>query len=216
MKKYIITQIDEFSYSIKINYNYKPIYACIKKILKNAIYDHETQSLLFGAENIKTLQIFLKEKKNLSHLKCIKMIHDLSQQINYLKKINYGIYGFDIDDIIVINDEIFLISSGNYLLSINDNSNFIFNNPIKIPYFGSPELITLTNLPGIINFNCIYYSLGALVIFCLLNEYLLVANEIKSEEEIDKILNPIHGTKIYWFLKRCIKTNCKKRVLLLI
>lgn len=184
-------------------------------MLKNSIYDNENQSLLFGAEDVISLSTYLNEKK-MTHFKCIKMIHDLSLQINYLKKINYCLYGFDIDDIIVINENIFIICGGNYLSSINNNTEFIFYSPIKIPYFASPELITLTNLPGVININCIFYSLGVLIIYCILNEYLLVANEIKCEEEIEKILFPIHDTKLYWFLKRCLKTDSKKRVLLLI
>ena len=152
----------------------------------------------------------------MSHLKCIKMISDLTKQINYLSNINYGFYGFDIQDILVINDDLFLICSGDYLKSLTNNSNIIFYEPIKNPYFGSPDILTLTSLPSTIDFKCIYYSLGALIVYCLLNEYLLVGNEIKSDEEIENKLIPLLDTKIYWFLKRCLKTNCKKRLMLLI
>jgi hypothetical protein len=216
MKKYELTQIDEFTYNIKVNINAKLIYACIKNQLKNIVYDDETKSMFFSAEDVKSLQNYLKNVK-MSHQKCIKMISDLSKQINFIKKANYWFYGFDIQDIIVINEDTFVICAGDYLQSLTTTKTAImFFSPIKIPYFGSPDIITLTNLPGEINNTCVYYSLGALIVYCLLNEYLLKGNEIKSEEEIENILKPLQDTKIYWFLKRCLKTNSEKRVLLLI
>jgi hypothetical protein len=213
--KYKLTQKDEFTYKLKVNYNPKLIYILLKSFVKNAIFDSSSQSILFSAEEVKPLQDYLLNLKK-SHAMCIKMIDDLIQQINYLKSKNYCLYGFDIQDVLVINTNLFVICSGEYIISLSDNSQIIFYNPIKFPYFGNPDLITLTNLPGSIHYSCIFYSLGALIIFCLFNEYLLVGNEIKSEEEIEKIIMPLQDTKIYWFLKRCLKTNVEKRVLLLI
>ena len=215
MKKYELSQIDDFTYNLKVIMNSKILYACIKKLLKNTVYDADSQSIFFSAEDVKSLHNYLINVK-MSHLKCIKMISDLTKQINYLSIINYGFYGFDIQDILVINDDLFLICSGDYLKSLTNNSNIIFYEPIKNPYFGSPDILTLTSLPSTIDFKCIYYSLGALIVYCLLNEYLLVGNEIKSDEEIENKLIPLLDTKIYWFLKRCLKTNCKKRLMLLI
>jgi serine/threonine protein kinase len=126
----------------------------------------------------------------------------------------YGFYGFDINDILVI-DDIFIFCSAEHLLPIVDD-NIIFYSPIKTPYFSSPEILELTTLPSEINYKCSYYSLGALVVFCLLNKYLLVGNEIKSLEEVEVILSPLYNTKIYWFIKRCLEENVDKRVLLLI
>ena len=215
MKKYELSQIDDYTYNIKVNMNAKILYACIKKILKNTIYDADSQSIFISAEDVKSLYDYLMKVK-MSHLKCIKMINDLTKQINYLNNLNYGFYGLDIQDILVINNDLFLICSGDFLKSLTNNSNIIFYEPIKNPYFGSPDILTLTSLPTTIDFKCIYYSLGALIVYCLLNEYLLKGNEIKSDEEINNILIPLQDTKIYWFLKRCLKTNCKKRLLLLI
>ena len=215
MKNYELTQIDEFTFNIKVNMNAKHIYSSIKKLLKNSFYDEDEKSIFISAENIRSLHNYLINVK-MSHLKCLKMINDLTKQINYLKNINFCFYGFDIQDILVLNDDLFIICSGEYLQTLTNSSKIIFYNPIKTPYFGSPDIFTLTSLPGELNFTCIYYSLGALVVYCLLNEYLLVGNEIKSEAEIDEIMLPLNDTKIYWFLKRCLKTNSKKRVLLLI
>ena len=120
----------------------------------------------------------------------------------------------DINDILTIDNTFIFCSTKNLLPVIEDN--IIFYYPIKSPYFSSPEIIKLTNLPSEINYKCAFYSLGALVVFYVLNNYLLVANELKSVEEIDKILEPLYNTKIYWFIKRCLEDDINNRVLLLI
>ena len=170
----------------------------------------------FSAENVITFkQCLLKNREHIMELKqCIKMIDDIIKQISYLKSMNYGFYGFSINDILVV-DGLFLFCNTQYLVPLQ-NENFIFIEPISTPYFSSPEIFKLRTLPSEINYKCCYYSLGLLVVFCLLNNYLLVGNELKTTEEIENILNPLFNTKIYWFIKRCIVPDINKRVLLLI
>ena len=214
---YDLTQINEYTYSLKIHgHNIIPLYQTIINMLKNAYYDNETETIIFTAENIKPLKniLFNKNDNKMGLNQCIKMIDELTKQISYLKTINYGFYGFDINDILVI-DGIFLFCNTQYLYPLYKD-NFLFIEPLSQPYFSSPEIIKLTILPTEINNKCSYYSLGVLVIFCLLNNYLLVSNELKTPEEIENIIKPIFNTKIYWFLKRCLEPNLEKRVLLLI
>ena len=80
-----------------------------------------------------------------------------------------------------------------------------FYSPIKLPYFYNPELLELTTLPASIHYKSSYYSLGALLIFCLLNTYLLVGNDPMNDKDIERVLTPYKGTKIYWFVKRCLQ-----------
>ncbi len=214
---YDLTQINEYTYSLKIHgHNIIPLYQTIINMLKNAYYDNETETIIFTAENIKPLKniLFNKNDNKMGLNQCIKMIDELTKQISYLKTINYGFYGFDINDILVI-DGIFLFCNTQYLFPLYKD-NFLFIEPLSQPYFSSPEIIKLTILPTEINNKCSYYSLGVLVVFCLLNNYLLVSNELKTPEEIENIIKPIFNTKIYWFLKRCLEPNLEKRVLLLI
>ena len=63
---------------------------------------------------------------------------------------------------------------------------------------------------------CCYYSLGLLVVFLIMNKYLLVGNEFKTSKEIDNIIQPLYNTKIYWFLKRCLDDDINNRKLLLV
>jgi hypothetical protein len=211
---YDIKQINEFTYSLKIHGQYiLPIYKTIKKMLKTAYYDSDTESIFFSAEKVITFKQYISNRK-LEIKQCIKMIDELTKQMAYLKSMDYGFYGFGVNDILVV-DNLFLFCSTQYLIPLQ-NDNFIFIEPISNPYFSSPEIIGITTLPSEINYKCCYYSLGVLVVFCLLNNYLLVGNELKSTEEIECILMPFLNTKIYWFIKRCLEPKVEKRILLLI
>lgn len=216
-KSYNLSSINDFTYSLKINGDYyNHMYYSIQQLLKTAHLDHETNTIFFSAENVKPFKQYLLEQTNkqLSHLTCIKLIDNLSKHLYILKELGFGFYGFDINDILTI-DNTFIFCSTQYMLPLY-NENFIFTSPIKHPYFSSPELFELTSLPFEINYKCCYYSLGALVLFSLLNVYLLVGNELKTSEEINKILEPLYNTKIYWFLKRCLDDEINNRKLLLV
>ena len=213
MKKPNIIQISDFTYSLKIDGDYVSVlYQSIKKVMKSIHYDEEKSVIFFSAENVLMFKEYLLEHR--TYKKCIKMIDDLTKQMINLKKMGYGFYGFDINDILIIDNTFIFCSTENLLPVIEDNINFYV--PIKSPYFSSPEIMKLTNLPSEINSKCSFYSLGVLVVFYLLNNYLLVGNEIKSVEEIENIMLPLNNTKIYWFIKRCLEENIDKRVLLLI
>jgi hypothetical protein len=214
---YEIEQINDFIYSIKVhgeNYLIEKLYDSLKLTIKNSFYDEG--SLFFSAESVKDLKSYLQENNfKMPQNKCIMMIDDLTKQIIYLRKKNYGFYGFNIEDILVLDDNKFIICNCQYLLPIIED-NIIFYSPITKPYFSNPEIININELPSKINYKCSYYSLGLLIIFCFLNKYLLKGNEINTEEEIEKHIICLKDTKIYWFLKRCLKTEIKKRELLLI
>lgn len=203
---YSLFKTGKYSYKLFIkSENSKPLYWSLLKtnIIKGAFYNSEEKMLYFTAEKIETID----KKDKISAAKCIKMIDTLTQQIKYLEQINYAFYGHNVSDILVINDDIFININANTLLPITNNS-IIFLYPFKKPYFLNPEISMITSLPSKIHFKSGYYSLAALIIYCLLNED-IQDNKDKNEEEV---LKPIFYTKIYWFLKRCLH----KRILLLI
>ena len=216
-KSYELITINDFTYNLKINGDYEDqLYYIIEKMLKSSHYNDETNSIFFSAENVIPLKKYILDKKDkkLSYATCIKLIDDLSKQLFCLNNLGYGIYGFDINDILVI-DNTFIFCSTQYLLEL-ENNHIIFTSLIKKPYFSNPELFKLTSLPSKINHKCCYYSLGLLVVFLLMNKYLLVGNEFKTSKEIDKIIQPLYNTKIYWFLKRCLDDDINNRKLLLV
>lgn len=164
---------------------------------------------------------FFKTKGRISYLQCMLMIGFLSKQIKQLEEMNYCLLGFDLEDIIVIDDYIFVFVNNKYLLPFDKyeyNKDRVVSllAPIKKPYFSSPELIEIIKIPTQIHYKSSYYSLASLVIYFLLDEYMFKGNEVKTDEDIETILRPIHCTKMYWFLKRCLVSSPAKRVLLFI
>ena len=216
-KSHILSRINDFTYSLQINGEHNtPLYRTIQTIIKSSHYDYDTNTILFSAEKVQLFKHYLLEHKThtLSHIECIRLIDNLSQQIFYLHKLGYGLYGFDINDILTI-DGISIFCNAYYLSPLQQD-NIICTSPITPPYFSNPEVFKLTTLPFEINYKCSYYSLGLLVVFSLLNIYLLVGNELKTHQEILQILEPLYNTKIYWFLIRCFDDDINNRKLLLI
>ena len=209
-----ITQTGKYSYKLSIQGNDKTIliYSSILKtdILTNSFYNSSDKSLYFTAE-----KVFLLKKSDLflSEAKCIRMIDTLTRQIKYLEKKQYAFYGHSIDDILVVNDDIFININTNTLLPIKDNY-ISFLSPFIKTQFMSTEINNIKTLPSKIQYQSSYYSLAALVIYCLLNKELYAKGEVETKEveDLEHLLKPIFYTKIYWFLKRCLH----KRILLLI
>jgi hypothetical protein len=204
------------SYTLTIqNGSTHDIYKSISEtnILSNVFFDdsHNVEKIMFTGETVKPLSVILKEGK-LTNQQIIKMIYDLSKQIAYLEIIMMSFYGYNLDDIIVINDNTFFVANTKNLAKINAKDyNIYFYKPIDKPYFSSPELNDLKKLPAKIDYRASYYSLGALILFCSTNVYIF--SELAKEEDF---LEPINYTKPYWFLKRCFYEDCKKRILLFI
>jgi len=215
--------------SIKKNTHIYDIYKSITKtkILSNIFYNEvnnevnneaeaenevNQETIIFTAENVKPLSTFLQKGK-LTNQETIKMIHDLSKQIAYLETKLLAFIGYNLEDILVINDDTFFIINTSRLLKIDPSTNYIpIYSPIEKPYFSSPELNELTKLPSKIDYRASYYSLGALILFCSTNIYIFA--ELKEDKH--DILKPIYYTKIYWFLRRCFHETCNKRILLFI
>ena len=215
--KYDINKLNNHTYTLKIKGEQNEVlYETIKLFIRNSFYDDDNDYILFSAETVFTLKEYLSNICNfkMPYNTCIKMIDDLTKQIIYLKKKNYGFYGFNLNDILVIDDT-FVFCCNQFLLPLV-NDHCIFYSPIETPYFSNPEILGLTRLPSKIYYKCAYYSLGSLITFCLLNKYLLVGNEIKSVEEIVSILVPLNNTKLNWFINRCLDINIHNRKLLLI
>ena len=199
------------------------------------------EKLFFQAERVCLLEDLLKNQHyKLNQIQCLHMIKSISYQIKYFEEKGITFLGFDIKDIIVINDNGIndngindngINDNGINDNGINDYKFFIMGTrfairfhsyfinlfvPYEKPYFSSPEIINVIKLPYKVHYKSCYYSLGALTVFCLLNEYLLKGNEVSDVERIEHILNPIYLSKMYWFLIRCLNENVEERVLLYI
>lgn len=205
-KLYKVFKTGNYIYELQIKGNNKPVYFSLLKTkqLTNILYNSEENSISFTAEKVETLETYLVSQEGLlSEALCIKMIDTLTQQIKCLEAHKYACYGYNIEDILVIDNNIFININPNTLLPINQDNTITFLTPFLKPEFVSPLIKQITFLPTKVSFQEGYYSLATLVIYCLL-DVILDTNDIKN---IDTILKPIFYTKTYWFLKRCLNQN---------
>lgn len=204
---YTIKKHEDSNFSLKIKADPNILLDSIVHLLPFSFI--ESNEIFFKAEKVSLLSDFSK----INYEQCVNLIGFISKQLKFLEDNHFTLIGFDIQDIIIIDDYIFFSGSPEYLFPINNNLVSFFR-PFNKPYFSSPELLELLELPGSINFKTYHYSIGLLVTYCLLGEYLLKGNDIKNDFEIDIVLKPIYLTKMYWFLKRCLKIDQRERYLL--
>lgn len=159
----------------------------------------------------------------ISYKETILLIHSLSAQLNSLRKRKITFYTFDLDSVFVINGNIFLILNPDLVMPINNAGLLTFVSPIdKNNAFHCPEIANYNALPFNCHCNSVYYSFAALIIYCLFDTHLprvkrsekQYDNELREEREL--ILSKLYGTKLYWFLLRCLEDISTDRQLLFI
>ena len=206
---------NSFSYTLSLkettnNKNITSFLQLLSKLIPNSfLYEH---SIKFTAETVTLLTPKIAKTYTKQMIKC------LIKQLEYFYNNNLAFYGFDLDDIIVINDTHFLIVNNKYITTLNEERKIIFYSPFSKPYFSSPELMELKCLPAKVDYNTCYYSLGALIVYfrgITLSSFNPSFNpflDLDLDLNLDK--ESIFYTKLYWFLKRCLNDNPKKRTLL--
>jgi hypothetical protein len=171
------------------------------KVLPMSYYDIDNKGVSFSNNSVVSLLDFFNDNTLIFDKKynlLVKMISDLSIQLQLLKSHEYYMIGIDFEDICVVDGNIFVI---------HRDTNFIKGKqlliPFKKPMFSSPEVLEITKLPSALNTNGSdsYYSLGLLVIYIINNNLLNNKNEISNKFEDIQLIN---GTKMYYFLERAI------------
>jgi len=187
-------------------------------VLSLAFIDTETNELCFHAKTVFKLDALLKKQKyKLTERQILCLIQSLSFQIKWFESNNLTFLGWNLEDIIVIDDFYFFISTNKFLQPFHFHLGMDFIElfiPCEKPYFSSPEIVNINKLPASIHYKSCYYSLGLLIVFCSFGEYLLKGNDIPSKERQENILKPIYLSKLYWFLQRCLQDEPEKRILL--
>ena len=166
----------------------------------------------------------------ISYKEALLLIHSLSAQLNSLRKRKITFYTFDLDSVFVINGNTFLILNPDLVMPINNAGLLTFVSPIKKNNaFHCPEIANYNALPFNCHCNSVYYSFAALIIYCLFDTHLphdkhgdnkrsdsnkRSENELREQREL--ILSKLHGTKLYWFLLRCLEDISTNRQLLFI
>jgi hypothetical protein len=135
--------------------------------------------------------------KNVGKWSCVNLIKSLVTQITHLEASGINILGFSPDDILVVDDKIFIAINANH-------SAYICNNMLKwcstasLPVFSAPELHDIKTLPAIIPLSAWKYSLG-----------LLILNNLKMD------LDKMAYSKLRAFIMRCLDEDPENRFVLI-
>jgi len=239
MEKKIILKHNEYKiiynnnniYSIEFKYtSYSLINSLLKtRLIRGGSTDEFYKTITFKAESIKTINQYLNDnmkkynKTNMLISQAAKAIYSLTKQLEYLINIeSKTIIGYNPNDIIIINDEAFILLNSELITEIDQETELItITWPFStIDFFVSPELVKIKEIPSQIHFKSVYFSFACLIIYFLLGDDEFYTNYLKTTEP-KEVLNGldnhlIKGTKLYWFLSRCLTQSVKDRCLLLL
>ena len=177
-----------------------------KLIIASSIGD-EYKSISFIASSVKSFKKFISKKENITYENALKIIFSLTKQFQYLITKEYlCFYEYIIENIIVIDNEKFIYISNEDLLELSESNKIQFFKPFNREGFISPELLKINSIPSELNYKTVYYSLGALVVYFLFDKNInnddINNNDINHN--LNKILKPIEGTRLFGLLNKCL------------
>lgn len=119
----------------------------------------------------------------------IHMCSNLTAQILYLEEHGNTFIGLDINDIWVFGDTFVLINPRNVVAFNKNTSQIVFVAPFVKPAFLSDEVDIVKLLPSSVSYLVGRTAIAKLCIGIL---------------GLDKTMDTIMNTRLYWFLKRCL------------
>jgi hypothetical protein len=146
-------------------------------------------------------------------------------QIKFLEKNKYTFYNIHTEKFYLINNELSICIDEEIIEIVGDKIKI--NNIFKKNEYCSPELYDINDLPNKITYKSVYFSIGIFLLKNLVEEieedlfYQLkkedkIENKINILIKIDKKLNEIKYTKMYFFIKKNINIAESKRLLIYI
>ena len=197
-------------YKINIeNTNFRTI---IKEFLnRRDIHFRENRKILeLKVHSFQELSIYVKQKRSyIEYEKVSTIMKDIVEIQKMLEKNNLSISYYDFNDIVVLNDEVFLFINDIKIETI-ENGEISIRNPIsKDKLFLPPKIIEATTLPIVFHYKESYLSLGLLTLK-------LLTPENKVLEFTEEIREKLYPTKLYWFLKTIYDNDVRNKALIII
>ena len=178
------------------------------KITASTLVKQDDKIFQIHANNIQTLsQLLARRGGRLSYEDCMNFMYDVGNQLGALEGFHMAIPYIDVKDIVVVNDKHFFYMDAEKVLRI-ESGQIAITMPYKESPFFSPEFKEISSIPTHISSMSGFYSLGALVCYCITKKY--VGDEYKS------LLQSIYSTKLYWALERLLQIDPNDRFYLII
>jgi len=216
----------------KINFLYENsllINSLLKtKIIQGGTSCNNYKMIKFKANSVKTFREFQNEE-NIKNGNCKISINyiglilsNLVTQLKYLIRVGSQTFiGYNLNDLIVINDNRFIFLGCEYLSDICEDDMTLISFPFsQDDFFISPELLKIKEIPSYTHYKTCYFSLGLFILYILTNNdeiYIDYLKVCKDENEryikIKEWLETLHikDTKLYFLLSRCLNENPKSR-----
>ena len=214
-------------YIIEFEYTNKSLINSIIKtrIIQGATITDNYKTLQFKASKVSTYTQYKKHlletngKTGLSMNDSQKLIVSLVTQLEYLIKYESQTFlGYNTEDLIIINDTIFIYLGCDYLCDIqNTQAEIVVSMPFSpSDFFLSPELLEVKELPTYVNFKTCYFSLGCLILSILLGNNKFYEEYIQSKTPNNNFIDnsDIKNPKLLNFLERCLRDTPDKRSLI--
>ena len=174
--------------------------------VNNEVVSHKDVKIKAG--RVQTLEQFLSNSHHVMDYNiATKFTLDLVRQILYLEENGMTYSYLAPQDIIVIDNDVFLILSQSNIYEI-ESSKIKIDRPYDISEFMAPKIKKNKVLPLKVYFTEVYYSVGLLLVYCLFN------STISGETNLRSALGPIYATRLYWFIDKCLIKDPHKRKLM--
>ena len=131
------------------------------------------------------------------------MAFHLSLQLHVLEEKGFSLLFLQASDVVVIDEQLYLLSNLSQLVPLQkkkDMKQIVLTYPTCYPFpkeVCAPEVLKMSVLPFVTSKSACYYSLGLL---CL--------------KALHLSLEDLRGTRLFYFLERCLKDEPKERSLI--
>ena len=160
--------------------------------------------LIFKSDVWMPLSKYIHANGVLNYSKVLRFVICMGIQLTALTEINYGFTHINLDDIMVINEDWFLLTNFDNISLLNKDGKINITTPFSSQKFTAPELKDIKTLPVDVDQSCSYYSIGMICLHLLGLEY--------NNNNMEKL----YPSPLYFFLERCLYENPEKRAYLLI
>jgi hypothetical protein len=176
----------------------------------------------FNATSVVSFKQYQDGLKEMRYSSILKMVSDLSLQLDYLLKNSKTFLGYNPNNLIVVDGNKFIYISNEYLLDIDENEEVLITFPFsQNDFLMSPELYNIKELPANVHYKSSYFSLGSLIIYGVTRnmDFSIDEDDNPIYQKMNNTLEgliPIQYSKLYWLLKRCLDEEPKKRSIIFI
>jgi hypothetical protein len=194
----------------------------LTKFVKGSTCSDDYLLLTFKAFSVEMLN--KKSSGKTSICMAANMAATLGGQMQELFRYSVTFLGFNTENIIVVNDCIFLCLDIELMREIDEQNNVTIFTPFTSgDFFFSPEIKCATKLPLTVHYKTAYFSLACLLLYVLLSyddafyrEYLI--GSLNMQEIFKKYLenHTTKDTKLYWLIERCLVEEPARRSILFI